>query len=71
MNRPEYLLSLDFVICRRCNTISRAEYDTCPYCGSDRTGAIFTSHAEASAAAAPMREPVDEQLDYTDLRDTG
>jgi hypothetical protein len=71
MNRPEYSLSLDSVICRRCNTISRAEDDTCPYCGADRTGAIFTSHAEQAAAAAPIHEQEDDRLDVTDLRDTG
>lgn len=75
MNRTEYSLSLDAVICRRCNTVSRADEDTCPSCGADRQGAIFTSAADAAAtaaaAAATMPEPEPEQLDFVDLRDTG
>jgi hypothetical protein len=41
----------------------------CPQCGADRQGAIFTSAAEAAAAATI--EPPPEQLDIADLRDTG
>ncbi|MDR5877225.1 hypothetical protein [Caballeronia sp. LZ032] len=71
MNRTEYSLSLDSVICLRCNTLSRADEDMCPQCGADRQGAIFTSAAETAPAAA-TDEPADspEQLDIVDLRDT-
>ncbi|WP_277186268.1 hypothetical protein [Caballeronia sp. BR00000012568055] len=73
MNRPEYSLTLDSVICSRCNTISRAEEDTCPNCGADRQGAIFTSKAEAAshARAAAVEPEGDELDDVVDLRDTG
>lgn len=77
MNRPEYSLTLDSVICRRCNAVSRAEEETCPSCGSDRQGAIFTTRSDpvapiASAApAAAAAAPMPGQLDITDLRDTG
>jgi hypothetical protein len=73
MNRPEYSLTLDSVICSRCNTISRAEEDTCPNCGADRQGAIFTSKAEAAshARAATVEPEGDELDDVVDLRDTG
>ncbi|MDR5833119.1 hypothetical protein [Caballeronia sp. LZ034LL] len=69
MNRTEYSLSLDSVICLRCNTLSRADEDMCPQCGADRQGAIFTSAAETAPPAA-MAEPAPEQLDIVDLRDT-
>jgi hypothetical protein len=61
------------VICSRCNTISRAEEDTCPNCGADRQGAIFTSKAEAAshARAAAVEPEGDELDDVVDLRDTG
>ncbi|KND55752.1 hypothetical protein BPUN_1917 [Candidatus Paraburkholderia kirkii] len=71
MNRTEYSLSLDSVICHRCNTLSRAEEDTCPFCGADRQGAIFTSAAEVAATAAAAAAPASEQLDIVDLLDTG
>jgi hypothetical protein len=73
MNRPEYSLTLDSVICSRCNTISRAEEDTCPNCGADRQGAIFTSKAEAAShtRAAAIEPEGDELDDVVDLRDTG
>ncbi|WP_250508652.1 hypothetical protein [Caballeronia sp. GACF4] len=78
MNRPEYSLTLDSVICRRCNAVSRAEEETCPSCGSDRQGAIFTTRsdpvapiASAAPAAAAAAAPMPGQLDITDLRDTG
>ncbi|SAL19328.1 hypothetical protein AWB74_00657 [Caballeronia arvi] len=66
MNRPEYSLSLDAVICRRCSTVSPIEESHCPSCGADRQGAIFTSNADATAAA-PMPAP----LDILDLSDSG
>ncbi|WP_321792390.1 hypothetical protein [Caballeronia sp. J97] len=66
MNRPDYSLSLDSVICKRCNTISPASEDTCPSCGADRQGAIFTSRAEpAPAVAASVPAPLDI-LDWDD-----
>lgn len=65
MNRPEYSLSLDSVICRRCSTVSAAEELTCPACGADRQGAIFTSHADTAAARLPA------PLDIVDLSDSG
>ncbi|WP_250512358.1 hypothetical protein [Caballeronia sp. INDeC2] len=65
MNRPEYSLSLDSVICQRCNTVSPAEEDTCPSCGADRQGAIFTSRAETRASV-----PVPAQLDIVDWDDS-
>ncbi|GJH13877.1 hypothetical protein CBA19CS11_33585 [Caballeronia novacaledonica] len=65
MNRPEYSLSLDSVICKRCNTVSPAEEDTCPSCGADRQGAIFTSRAETRAPV-----PVPAQLDIVDWDDS-
>ncbi|MFM0321560.1 hypothetical protein [Caballeronia glebae] len=67
MNRPDYSLSLDSVICKRCNTVSPATEDTCPSCGADRQGAIFTSRAAEAvvAAAAPMPAPLDI-LDWDD-----
>ncbi|SAK39392.1 hypothetical protein AWB76_00060 [Caballeronia temeraria] len=67
MNRPDHSLSLDSVICKRCNTVSPAEEETCPSCGADRQGAIFTSRAAeaAVAAAAPVPAPLDI-LDWDD-----
>ncbi|MDR5742158.1 hypothetical protein QCE73_03175 [Caballeronia sp. LZ029] len=65
MNRPDYSLSLDSVICKRCNTVSPAEEDTCPSCGADRQGAIFTSRAETRAPV-----PVPAQLDIVDWDDS-
>ncbi|WP_250433998.1 hypothetical protein [Caballeronia sp. ATUFL_F2_KS9A] len=67
MNRPDHSLSLDSVICKRCNTVSPASEDTCPACGADRQGAIFTSRAAeaAAAAAAPVPAPLDI-LDWDD-----
>lgn len=67
MMQSEYSLSLDAVICRRCNAVSPAVNDTCPSCGADRQGAIFTSVTDQDAAAAPAEHP----RDFTDLRDTG
>jgi hypothetical protein len=64
MNRPEYSLSLDSVICRRCNFVSPAEEDSCPSCGADRQGAIFTSVAD-TAPSAPVPAPLDI-LDWDD-----
>ncbi|SAK50913.1 hypothetical protein AWB79_01696 [Caballeronia hypogeia] len=52
MNRPENSLSLDSVICRRCNAVSGAGESTCPFCGADREGAIFTARADTPAHAA-------------------
>ncbi|SAK42022.1 hypothetical protein AWB80_00472 [Caballeronia pedi] len=65
MNRPEYSLSLDSVICHRCNFVSPAEEDTCPSCGADRQGAIFTSAAETRAPSAAVPVPLDI-LDWDD-----
>jgi len=65
MNRPDYSLSLDSVICKRCNTVSPADEDTCPSCGADRQGAIFTSRAETRAPV-----PVPAQLDIVDWDDS-
>ncbi|BCQ22529.1 hypothetical protein NK8_06390 [Caballeronia sp. NK8] len=65
MNRPEYSLSLDSVICHRCNFVSPAEEGTCPSCGADRQGAIFTSAAETRAPAASVPVPLDI-LDWDD-----
>ncbi|SAL35110.1 hypothetical protein AWB73_03338 [Caballeronia turbans] len=65
MNRPEYSLSLDSVICQRCNTVSPAEEETCPSCGADRQGAIFTSRTETRASV-----PVPAQLDIVDWDDS-
>ncbi|MDR5731262.1 hypothetical protein QCE47_02715 [Caballeronia sp. LZ025] len=67
MMQPEYSLSLDAVICRRCNVVSPAVDDTCPSCGADREGAIFTSATDTRAAAAATGD----QRDLLDLRDTG
>lgn len=67
MMQPEYSLSLDAVICRRCNVVSPAVDETCPYCGADRQGAIFTSVADTNADAAAS----DDRRDFVDLRDTG
>ena len=67
MMQPEYSLSLDAVICRRCNVVSPAVDDTCPSCGADREGAIFTSATDTHAAAAATGD----QRDLVDLRDTG
>ncbi|WP_250450562.1 hypothetical protein [Caballeronia sp. ATUFL_M2_KS44] len=67
MMQSEYSLSLDAVICRRCNAVSPAVNDTCPSCGADRQGAIFTSVTVQDAAAAPVEDP----RDFVDLRDTG
>lgn len=67
MMQSEYSLSLDAVICRRCNAVSPAVNDTCPSCGADRQGAIFTSVTDQDAAAAP----VEDSRDFVDLRDTG
>ena len=67
MMQPEYSLSLEAVICRRCNVVSPAVDDTCPSCGADREGAIFTSATDTHAAAAATGD----QRDLVDLRDTG
>src|ERR1700761_4201183 len=65
MNRPEYSLSLDSVICKRCSTVSPAEEATCRSCGADLQGAIFTSRAETRAPV-----PVPAQLDIVDWDDS-
>ncbi|WP_175939666.1 hypothetical protein [Caballeronia sp. BCC1704] len=66
MTQPESSLTLDAVICGRCHAISPADEHTCPYCGADRHGAVFTSVADAAAIS-----PVEEPYDIVDLRDTG
>ena len=38
-------MQLDSVICALCGTTSRSAQDTCPRCGADREGAIFTAGA--------------------------
>src|SRR5579875_1243554 len=66
MTQPESSLTLDAVICGRCHAISPADEHTCPYCGADRHGAVFTSVTDAAAIS-----PVEEPYDIVDLRDTG
>ncbi|SAK74448.1 hypothetical protein AWB77_03328 [Caballeronia fortuita] len=69
MNRPDISLSLDSVICKRCNTVSAASEDTCPSCGADRQGAIFTSRTEPEPPAA-VHASVPAQLDILDWDDS-
>ncbi|MDR5749786.1 MULTISPECIES: hypothetical protein [unclassified Caballeronia] len=53
MSRSKYSLQLDSVICARCGAASRAEDDTCPQCGADREGAIFSADALRLAEEMP------------------
>ncbi len=53
MIRSKYSLQLDSVICARCGATSRSEDDTCPFCGADREGAIFTSDRQALIEELP------------------
>ncbi|MDR5853820.1 hypothetical protein P9239_15000 [Caballeronia sp. LZ062] len=66
MTQTDSSLTLDAVICGRCHAISPADDHTCPYCGADRHGAVFTSVADAASVI-----PVEESRDFVDLRDTG
>ena len=53
MIRSKYSLQLDSVICARCGATSRSEDDTCPFCGADREGAIFTSDRQTLIEELP------------------
>lgn len=53
MSRSKYSLQLDSVICARCGTTSGSAQDTCPRCGADREGAIFTADALRLADEVP------------------
>lgn len=65
MTQSESSLTLDAVICGRCHAISPTGEATCPYCGADRHGAVFTTVADAAAVA-----PIEETYDIVDLRNT-